>query len=1005
VTSSSVDLVSKGRERSVASRFAAGARDNLLGVVSERALGIVLFVSIPLLLPTFALGTYYETMAVLAIATLVAVAGLDVGLVRYTALAMERSEDGLVRRIAWRSLGIATGLGAILSVALWFAADPLASVFGDRSFVGALRVGVLSIPFAAGAYVLVAAHRGLANMRPTVWVIQVVQPVVQLGATLALLTLHRSAASATAGFMVSTIACWSVALLMVRRLPVTTPRSSAIPRGAGAEGLVRFSLPAGGMAMVDTMLLWIDTLLLGVFRPAVDVATYGVVVRLVTLMTGLLFAINQIFAPLVIQLIERHDQDGLRRLLRTGTRWAVMAAAGCTGILAIEGGSILRALHQSSAAGWPALVVLCGAFAISAATGPAGQALTMSGRSGLNLLDGAAALLVNVGLDLLLIPRFGILGAALAWAVAIAGVNVVRLLQVRHLLKVTPFSVSLLKVGAAASVAGAIGLMARQIVSGSGRFESYAAVLIVVSIYVGSYVAALAAMGLPLDDRLFVRGMVPGAARRGDRGARPGRLRSAFLTPRSMAPAVLLVALPAALVAATTPYGPLLIAAAGGLVLLMTLPTATVVYVGLVVSVLFRSFVPTATGVLGYLPDAVIVVTIVRLSASAVLNRTEPFPRVLRPMTLIFVAIVGIVLVSAILANDGARVTLAASRQYLRYPLWGIMILKLPVDARTARTLVAFVLGLSLLQFPLTFHQYTSGGVVPAGLNLQPADLVSGSFGIGGSGVMTVFLIMSAILWSSLALERVLPMWSLAFVAPMLILPMAWGSAAIFVVLLPAAIILLVLRSSFARGRGRKLPALFAGALFVLIALWSGGRLALAPGLGGGQEAATRILNTQYLSHYVGAAAANNPASRVGSLQFAMWADTQGAAQVLLGNGPGSSVITASTGQPANTPLGAFLEEAKTSVWSLQRFLLGFGFVATALFIALLCFPGLRLRKAVPEDPVLRSVVLALPVITAVYVAAGPYSAPWTDPGVSSLFWALVAAAAIAVRARTRADA
>ena len=47
----------------------------------------------------------------------------------------------------------------------------------------------------------------------------------------------------------------------------------------------------------------------------------------------------------------------------------------------------------------------------------------MSGRSGLNLANNAAAVVGNVALNLVLIPRFGIVGAAVSWAVAIVGVN------------------------------------------------------------------------------------------------------------------------------------------------------------------------------------------------------------------------------------------------------------------------------------------------------------------------------------------------------------------------------------------------------------------------------------------------------------------------------------------------------------------------------------------------------------------------------------------------------
>jgi O-antigen/teichoic acid export membrane protein len=65
--------------------------------------------------------------------------------------------------------------------------------------------------------------------------------------------------------------------------------------------------------------------------------------------------------------------------------------------------------------------------------------LITTGRSSWSLYNGLLAMVINVGVDLILIPRIGITGAAIGWAAAIGITNLVPLVQVASAAKVHPF--------------------------------------------------------------------------------------------------------------------------------------------------------------------------------------------------------------------------------------------------------------------------------------------------------------------------------------------------------------------------------------------------------------------------------------------------------------------------------------------------------------------------------------------------------------------------------------
>ena len=89
---------------------------------------------------------------------------------------------------------------------------------------------------------------------------------------------------------------------------------------------------------------------------------------------------------------------------------------------------------------------------------PVDIVLLMSGKSSWNLLNTMIAVVVNVMLNLLLIPRFGMNGAAVAWAASILLNNLLPLGQTWRFLQLHPFGRGSAIV--AASAIGCFGVLA-----------------------------------------------------------------------------------------------------------------------------------------------------------------------------------------------------------------------------------------------------------------------------------------------------------------------------------------------------------------------------------------------------------------------------------------------------------------------------------------------------------------------------------------------------------------
>ena len=485
-------------------RLAQGAKASFVGNVVERVLGLALFVALPFLIPFRTLGVYYEVVAVLTLASTVGTLGLDVGVVRFTALAGDSGNHGHIRSLLKAGLLMGAVSSVTLAVGLWVAAPALGRAFHSGQFAGALRLGVLAVPVLASLSVLVAPGKGVKSMWPAVVSIQMTQPAVQLAVTAILAAGGLALGGAVGAFVVSAAVSWAVGWGMLRRLRLPRSELSARPL---AGPLIRFSAPVAGMVLTGTLLLWVDTLLLGAFRSATEVAAYGIVVRLVAAATGVLATVIQIFGPFVTQLVTRGDLSRLRGVLHTATRWTLLLSAPLLILLMLVGPGLLGLFKRPLGSAKVGLVVLAAAFLADALTGPVGHVLTMSGRSGLNLANNAAAVAGNVALNLVLIPRFGIVGAAISWAVAIVGVNLVRIIQVWRLYRITPFGAGLWKPAVAAAGAAVAGSGLKEVLAVRGVGPGLILGLVAV-FFLAVYGGITILLGVEPDDRVLVRTLV-----------------------------------------------------------------------------------------------------------------------------------------------------------------------------------------------------------------------------------------------------------------------------------------------------------------------------------------------------------------------------------------------------------------------------------------------------------------------------------------------------------------
>ena len=100
---------------------------------------------------------------------------------------------------------------------------------------------------------------------------------------------------------------------------------------------------------------------------------------------------------------------------------------------------ILNFFGSEFVAGSSTLIVLSVAQMINTASGANALILGLSGREKLLLFNNLAMIVLNIGMNSVLIPKMGILGAAIATGTSIVIVNIARIIEVRYLVGIFPY--------------------------------------------------------------------------------------------------------------------------------------------------------------------------------------------------------------------------------------------------------------------------------------------------------------------------------------------------------------------------------------------------------------------------------------------------------------------------------------------------------------------------------------------------------------------------------------
>ena len=390
-------------------------------------------------------GDYTYARTVVMMLMLFALGGREQLLVREVAVCDRTGTWDVARGLVGWAAAAAALTSVVMVVAAVVVIDHL--VQPEEPLATTLKVTLALVPLVAVNRIRSAAMRGVRRVVTAVLPETLLQPLLLVLALAALWLLSRppSNPAVAAGLLVaSTLAAAAVGVLLLFKV-VPAEARRATPSYATGSWL-RASLPFFLLDLLHFGNGRADVLLLGALRDSADVGVYSVAARGGALMALLLQSLNTVLSPDVARLAAsvedgtRDDDRGaeLQRLVSRSVGLLFLATAATAGLFLLGAELFLGLFGEEFQAGRPAFAILVLGQLVNVAFGPVGMLLNMTGYERDVVAGVGFSAAFNVVANLVMIPRFGALGAAAATTASLVLWNLILLLRVRARLGIDP---------------------------------------------------------------------------------------------------------------------------------------------------------------------------------------------------------------------------------------------------------------------------------------------------------------------------------------------------------------------------------------------------------------------------------------------------------------------------------------------------------------------------------------------------------------------------------------
>lgn len=442
-------------------------------------------------------GLYALGFSLFSIAGQIAQLGLSEGIIKFGTVYKTENDQSRLKGLLQLAVIAVAVAAAIFAMVVFISAPYIARDFFSKSeLTPVLKFFALSIPLFALGMISAATARAMQNITDYALIQYLLHPVAFIVFIGAIFLVGPTLGNVLGAFVLAWVLVLIFsALSILKTSPVWRSRIQPVYE---KKEWFRFVVPVFLAKWLPLIINNFDKIILGKLVLAGDLGIYNAGSKVAAQILIFMQALNLILAPIIAAHFHSNKIEELNALFKTVTYWTVTLTLPVVLWMMLNAGLIMSIFGTEFTIGRNILILCCLAQFISVCTGPLEYILIM-GRQDLHLINNLVLAFITVALNIILINKYGVLGAILTLGFSTVICNLVRLVEVYILYRLFPYNNKFLKTILITIIVAVFSLLTNKFLP----FGVFNAVISFVIIFGGFYVL-LNYWGFDEEDRVVI---------------------------------------------------------------------------------------------------------------------------------------------------------------------------------------------------------------------------------------------------------------------------------------------------------------------------------------------------------------------------------------------------------------------------------------------------------------------------------------------------------------------
>lgn len=433
--------------------------------------------------------------------------GVPEGLLRYMPIYLGKGKWSHLRYIFKHSMWFLAASSLFFGAIMFFTAEFVSiKIFHNAALIPFLKAFSLVVPITvlAGPYIDLLLSLGKVGWYSAIS--NIFANVVRVGLLLILIMIGLESGSIiiahVVGMLSVVILAYTACFFLAPKLREKQGNLNKKVKKKLWKDLLTYSWPIMFLGIISSIFYWIDSFFIGYFENAYSVGIYNAAVPIALLLGFAPSLVMTILFPLINREYSKGKSDVIADLSKQIGKWIFIVNIPIFILIMLFPGAVINLLFGSEflSAALSLRFLAIGAFFYAVGL-TSFSLISMIGKSRLALYDFLVAAVFNIILNILLVPKYGINGAAFSTMLTNILLTGILFVQSKHYLGIIPLRRRIIKIALISLIPMFLLIWAKQFVS-----TGLVSMLGIVIVFGFAYVAALFLSGsFDENDLLVIR--------------------------------------------------------------------------------------------------------------------------------------------------------------------------------------------------------------------------------------------------------------------------------------------------------------------------------------------------------------------------------------------------------------------------------------------------------------------------------------------------------------------